>query len=782
MLLGSFGFNVIVLFTVIRDAWAQHLPLPKPAYDFEELEPVFDGAATRRHHREVFGFHVQKFNRALQLLRHTTAYRKILKHGGIDGLLTRLNEVPESVARMLRQHAGGYVNHELYFRTLRPFQGMESNLPQDGSTLREAIDNAFGSFQSFRDEFTDKAQQLEGVGWVWLVSDESVTNRAPADKDNGMGGWDVPHLRVIETERNDHVLQLNISYAPLLCLDVWEHAYFGQFYNDRKKYIEAWWNLVNWDEVESILESVTSNAAAKRLGVEDFRSDTRAELISHGGFEFSAAMPVQADNMESGIESLEVDAAGTVSSIESDDAKSFSGTQSTSKPPVAVRKGARLQKKPPVGVRPKLDGVDARPSSGTRCSTIDSFLVNLTGNPPGIRCISTQHCPLCSVSEHTALAGTVLVEWPASYVLGPLLDGSDLRQLDGDSLANLAAALLVQNRKLNSTWHEYLRFLHDEHDTVRRSALFWPQPLLSFVNLTLGLGDLRYCARAHKDVTSFFGASPEFLHAGEKTQLINNGGTTRQGSLFDAEIHWAVTVAFCRGVTDTASGKMLMLPGSELLSRGSAVDANVMIQPKGDDSGKWEMVALRDLNQGEILVLDGGASNIELLARGWLPASNNSRGPVLNLPNLDMGKVGEEKQLGWDRGKEHSCRQELQKPQLDHHDSLAFSRGLVLCIAFGIRLLENKAAAMEQSDSPQDVQLDKSDVMYWAYQLIAEGCQEVLQRYREAMSALAGEITGVVDVDVVGSLREALKGDLSLLERCLAQAQKQSEQESPKLS
>lgn len=749
-MLGGFWLPPLLILWLAR---AQHLPLPAPPYDFEELEPDFDGAATRRHHREVFGFHVQKFNRALQLLRHTPAYRGILKHGGIDGLLRRMKEVPLSVRKMIEQHAGGYVNHELFFRSLTPNRGRtehrESNEPAEG-TLLSAIEHIFGSFADFREAFTSTAQQLVGSGWVWLVVDSAAAS-------------EIPVLEIVETEKNGHVLQLSPSYVPLLCLDVWEHAYFGQFYNDRRKYIDAWWNLVNWETVSEALDTQQREMVSSQIGSDDaididFRSDAQAEMVISDDLSFAEPATFEA--------SQPID----------------TGWSDTPHAQKLYSGDANLG---------KVNGnfVEAPPDES--CASIDMFFSQLrVEGIAGLRCARTERCPPCRNALATGAfsKGDVIVRWPPSLVLGlspplPSLPG----EATDDPLSLLAAALIIENRRQNSTWHSYLEYLHKDFGSVRRSALFWPKRALAALNLTLGLTDLKQCARTHRKLEQLFRSSPNLLEFGEDSQKI-----------FDAELHWAVSLALCRGLADEESGKRLVLPGSELLIRGDRESANVALQ---QNNGSWELVALRAIEIGQPLVLKSAVANTELLARGWAMPSKNSHGPVIQLPmekfnkgtvwdslaeadnsSGEMSEVSPKAKRLRSQWREHHCADELREPRLYHQEALAFSRSLALCVAFAIRLLESQRNVLadkseDASSSDSLSRYSKSEVLFGAYQLIAGACREALNQYHEATAILvASDRSGHPnDAEVEAELHSALVGDAALLERCLEKAEKKSE-------
>ena len=139
-----------------------------------------------------------------------------------EDLLMDLSSVPESVRTAVRNNGGGHYNHSLFWQMMSPEGGGEPR-----GALADAITSKYGSFQSFVDEFTTKATNLFGSGWVWLESDLSIT-MTPLQDSPIMSG----------------------RSAPLLGLDVWEHAYYLDYKNVRVEYVKAWWGIVNWSYVQ----------------------------------------------------------------------------------------------------------------------------------------------------------------------------------------------------------------------------------------------------------------------------------------------------------------------------------------------------------------------------------------------------------------------------------------------------------------------------------------------------------------------------------------------------
>lgn len=148
----------------------------------------------------------------------------------IEQLLRDIQTVPESIRQALINHGGGHANHALFWQIMGPGKGGQAK-----RALADDIINTFGCFDKFRDEFSTAAATHFGSGWAWLGLDE-----------NGK-------LHVGSTANQDS--PLSKGHKPLLCLDVWEHAYYLKYQNRRPDYVKAWWNVVNWDKVAELYEA-----------------------------------------------------------------------------------------------------------------------------------------------------------------------------------------------------------------------------------------------------------------------------------------------------------------------------------------------------------------------------------------------------------------------------------------------------------------------------------------------------------------------------------------------
>lgn len=190
--------------------------LPELPYDTDALEPHIDEATMVLHHDKHHAAYIAKANAALE------NYPE-LQGKSVEELVADLEQIPEDVRTAFRNNGGGHANHSLFWTILSPNGGDEP----DGE-IKAAIESKFGSFDAFKEEFANAAANQFGSGWAWLVVD------------NG-------ELKVTATPNQDS--PLSVGQTPVLGLDVWEHAYYLNYQNKRPDYIAAFWNLINWDEV-----------------------------------------------------------------------------------------------------------------------------------------------------------------------------------------------------------------------------------------------------------------------------------------------------------------------------------------------------------------------------------------------------------------------------------------------------------------------------------------------------------------------------------------------------
>ena len=187
-------------------------PLP---YDYAALEPHIDEQTMRLHHDKHHQAYVDKANDALG--------GTDLDGKPIDEVIRNLDSVPEDKRGVVRNNGGGHLNHSLFWESMSPDGG---GAP-DGD-LAGAIDEAFGSFDAFKEQFEAAGVGQFGSGWAWLV-------------------WDGSGLAVTSTANQDS--PLSSGQTPLVGVDVWEHAYYLKYQNKRADYLGAWWNVVNWPHV-----------------------------------------------------------------------------------------------------------------------------------------------------------------------------------------------------------------------------------------------------------------------------------------------------------------------------------------------------------------------------------------------------------------------------------------------------------------------------------------------------------------------------------------------------
>ena len=189
--------------------------VPDLPYDYGALDPHIDEQTMRIHHDKHHQAYVDKANAALEGTEWADQ--------DVDEVLRNLTSLPDDIRTPVRNNAGGHSNHTFFWQIMSPDGGGEP----DGD-LRAAIDDAFGSFDAFKDEFKAAGVNRFGSGWSWLVHD-------------GSG------LAVVSTANQDS--PISDGSTPLLGVDVWEHAYYLKYQNRRPDYIDAWWNVVNWSEV-----------------------------------------------------------------------------------------------------------------------------------------------------------------------------------------------------------------------------------------------------------------------------------------------------------------------------------------------------------------------------------------------------------------------------------------------------------------------------------------------------------------------------------------------------
>lgn len=195
--------------------------LPQLPYAYDALEPHIDARTMEIHHTKHHQAYIDNANKALE----GTEFAGL----SVEELITKLDQVPADKKGALRNNAGGHANHSLFWTVMGPQAS-----GQPSGELADAITAAFGSFDAFKEKFEDAAKTRFGSGWAWLVVKDGA-------------------LAVVSTANQDSPLMgeavAGVSGTPILGVDVWEHAYYLNYQNKRPDYLEAFWNVVNWDEV-----------------------------------------------------------------------------------------------------------------------------------------------------------------------------------------------------------------------------------------------------------------------------------------------------------------------------------------------------------------------------------------------------------------------------------------------------------------------------------------------------------------------------------------------------
>jgi Fe-Mn family superoxide dismutase len=191
--------------------------LPDLLYGYKDLEPYMSKEVLTLHHDKHHAGYVNTANTLLDKIQDARKNNAELDH--------------KSILKSLSFNVGGHILHEIFWKVMAPF---ESGKNKPGGEVLKAIEKEFGSWERFKTEFSETAKSVEGSGWAILAF----------HKEHGENGA----LSIIQVEKH------NVNFYPdqtiLLCLDVWEHAYYLDYKNDRAKFVENWWNIVNWQEVE----------------------------------------------------------------------------------------------------------------------------------------------------------------------------------------------------------------------------------------------------------------------------------------------------------------------------------------------------------------------------------------------------------------------------------------------------------------------------------------------------------------------------------------------------
>jgi Fe-Mn family superoxide dismutase len=198
--------------------------VPALPYDYDALSNYISADIMQLHHDKHHQAYVDKLNAAIE------KYPE-LQGKAVEDLLVELDSIPEDIRTAVRNNGGGHYNHCLFWLWMSPQGGGQPSGP-----LLEAILQKYGTFENFTEAFAEKAVGVFGSGWVWLQ----------------------PNMEIVATPNQDSLLSKG-EPAPLLGLDVWEHAYYLDYKNKRPDYIAAWWNVVNWPVVEARFATAQNN-------------------------------------------------------------------------------------------------------------------------------------------------------------------------------------------------------------------------------------------------------------------------------------------------------------------------------------------------------------------------------------------------------------------------------------------------------------------------------------------------------------------------------------------
>jgi len=192
--------------------------LPELPYSYAALEPHIDAKTMEIHHSKHHAAYIEKLNTALE--GYTEWHEKTLEE-----ILINLNSVPEAIRTPVRNNGGGHANHSFFWTLMSPDGGGDPT-----PTLAKVITKDLGNFKAFQEQFEKAALGQFGSGWAWLCI--------------GKDG----KLLVMSTPNQDNPISNGLK--PILGVDVWEHAYYLKYQNRRPDYVKAWWNVVNWEQVE----------------------------------------------------------------------------------------------------------------------------------------------------------------------------------------------------------------------------------------------------------------------------------------------------------------------------------------------------------------------------------------------------------------------------------------------------------------------------------------------------------------------------------------------------
>lgn len=197
--------------------------LPKLPYAYSALEPYIDEATMHLHHEKHHQAYVDNLNKALE------KYPE-LQERTIEELLGKIDDVPADIRQAVINHGGGHANHSFFWEIMHPSTDAQDQQPS--GELKNAILQAFGGFEEFKKEFTEKAMGVFGSGWAFLIL--------------------TPEKKLALKRHSFQNSPLMHGNIPILGIDVWEHAFYLKYQNRKAEYIEAFWNVVNWEEANKL--------------------------------------------------------------------------------------------------------------------------------------------------------------------------------------------------------------------------------------------------------------------------------------------------------------------------------------------------------------------------------------------------------------------------------------------------------------------------------------------------------------------------------------------------
>lgn len=230
---------------------ADAFTLPALPYKFTDLEPHIDAETMELHHDKHHATYVKNLNDAI-------AKAPELAGKSAEDLIKALDTVPEAIRTTVRNNAGGHVNHSMFWTLMKPGGGGEPT-----GAIADAIKSTFTSFDMFKAAFNEAGTKRFGSGWVWLVKNKAGK------------------LEIITTPNQDNPMMAEYGAYPIFGNDLWEHAYYLKYRNRRIEYLNAWWNTVNWDEINKRFAAApTLTAAADVTGTWILTGDAQGTPVN----------------------------------------------------------------------------------------------------------------------------------------------------------------------------------------------------------------------------------------------------------------------------------------------------------------------------------------------------------------------------------------------------------------------------------------------------------------------------------------------------------------------